>query len=415
MTTLSRYALTTLGISLATVAQAQPIVVADSGDSAWVLAASALGLIAALPGLALLHGRRDGVHGPAIVLSAAIATLVFAALGYSLAFSEGGSIIGGADNAMLANMAEMHADLTISDIVFALYQLTVALFAVGIMVSSIAHRARIGWLGGFVAVWSLIVYAPVAHWIWGGGWLSDLGVLDFGGGLVVQVAAGTATLVAALLIGRGGIDDDAAEAVTVTVTGAGAVPALRHAGLALTLVGWIGILGGAAFGGGDDAATAMLNGLLAASAAVLVGFAIARWRESPGGDDGVATAAIAGLAAISTGAAFVGPAGAMALGVGGALAAWAGSVLVRQLNVGTTASAFVASGCGGIVGAVAFPLFVSPIFGGPGFDEGVGLLTQTVAQGVGVLVVILWSAVVTAIAALMVSMIAPMRVAGRFE
>ncbi|AYJ87268.1 ammonium transporter [Sphingomonas paeninsulae] len=398
MKSIYRPALTALSVFGATAAQGQPIIVADSGDSAWVLAASAIALFAALPGLALFHGRdRESDHGTAMFVSVAIASLMFAIIGYSLAFGEGSSIIGGSGNAMLGNMAELRADATISDTVYALFELSIAVFAVGIMVSSIANRARIGWLTGFIAIWSLIVYAPIAHWIWGGGWLAELGVLDFGGGMVVQVAAGTATLVIALLLGPG----------QGNVAGDGR---LTLAGLWLVWIGWSGVIGGAALSGGNDAATAMLNAQFAASAALLTGFAIARWRRNTSGDYSFGTAAIAGLAAISTGAAFVGPGGAIALGVLGAIAAWAGSIFITRLNVGSTASAFVSSGCGGIVGAIAFPVFVSPTFGGPGFDEGVGLLTQTLAQGVGVLVVILWSAVVTAIAALMVSMIAPMRV-----
>lgn len=397
-----RFALAALAISATTATQAQPIVVADSGDSAWVLAASAIALFAALPGFILFHSRgRDGNHGIMMFVSVAVASLAFAIIGYSLAFGDGSSIIGGSGNAFLGNLAELHGDSTISETVYALFELSIALLAVGIMVSSIADRAAFNWLTGFVALWSLIVYAPIAHWIWGGGWLADLGVLDFGGGLVVQVAAGTATLIIALLIGRG-VHEELPGDTRLTL-----------GGLWLVWIGWLGVLGGAALAGGDDAATAMLNAQFAASAAVLTGLAITRWRKSNAGDYGFATAAVAGLAAISSGAAFVGPGGAIALGVLGAIGGWAGSILVRRLNLGTTVSAFVSSGCGGIVGALAFPVFVSPVFGGPGFDQGVGLLTQTIAQGVGVLVVMLWSAIVTAIAALMVSMIAPMRVSAR--
>ncbi|MDB5715249.1 MAG: ammonium transporter [Sphingomonadales bacterium] len=401
MTGFHRIALTALTLFAATSADAQPIVVADSGDSAWVLAASAIALFAALPGLALFHGRgREGNHGAALFLSATIASLVFAVIGYSLAFGDGSTIIGGVDNAMLANLAELHVDATISDTVYALFELSIALFAVGLLVASIADRARLGWLAGFVTLWTLIVYAPLAHWIWGGGWLAALGVIDFGGGLVVQIAAGTAALIIALLLGRGTIDD---------AVGDGRI---TLGGLWLIWIGWLGVIGGAALAGGDDAASAMLNTQFAGSAAVLIGFAISAWRKTAPGGYGFPTAAIAGLAAVSTGAGYVGPAGAMALGVLGAIAGWAGSAFVQRLHVGATASAFASSGCGGIIGAVAFPVFVSPLFGGPGFDEGVGLLTQTVAQGVGVLVVMLWSAVVTAIASLMVSMVAPMRATG---
>jgi Amt family ammonium transporter len=192
MRILARFALTMSTFIPATIAGAQPIVIADSGDSAWVLAASAIALFAALPGLALFHGRnRDGGHATAMFVSIAIASLVFAVIGYSLAFAEGSSIIGSGGNALLANMADLHFDATISDTVYALFQMSVAVFAVGIMVSSFAERARIGWLAGFVTLWSLIVYAPIAHWIWGGGWLAELGVMDFDSGLGRGAIAGS--------------------------------------------------------------------------------------------------------------------------------------------------------------------------------------------------------------------------------
>jgi Amt family ammonium transporter len=402
-------ALMVAGTSLAaSAAQAQPIVVADSGDSAWVLVAAAIALFAALPGFALFHdwGRsiaggddHNGVsdNATAMFVAIAIASLVFTGIGYSLAFGEGSTLVGGSGNAMLANMALVRTDTTISDTVYALFELSVALLAIGIMVSSIAQRARLGWLAGFVLLWSLIIYAPIAHWIWGGGWLFELGVLDFGGGLVVQVSAGVATLVVALLLGR-----DPQETVH-------RYDYKSLAGLWLIWIGWSGVIGGAALAGGDGAAGAMLNVQCAGSAALLTGIVFAHWRKSNPAHYGFPTAAIGGLAAISAGAGYVGLSGAMILGIMGALAAWAGAMFVRRLNIGSTARAFVSSGCGGIIGAVAFPVFVSPVFGGPGFDQGTGMVTQIVAQAVGVLVVILWSGVVTAIVALMVSMVAPMR------
>lgn len=400
MKTMLRTALTALPIFMTSAAQAQPIVVADSGDSAWVLAASAITLAATVPGLALFYGRdRNAAQANAMFLSSAIASLTFAVIGYSLAFGEGSSIIGGYGNILLTDMAELRGGTTISDTVFAMFQMSLAVFAVGIMVSSITGHARTSWLAGFVTLWSVMVYAPIAHWIWGGGWLSSLGVMDFGGGMVVQVAAGTAALVLALLLERGPEGSEPGK--------------LSSAGLALIWIGWLAVIGGSALGGGDDAATAMLNAHFAASAALLTGFVISRWRKSVSTEYSSGMAAIAGLAAISTGAVFVGTGGAIAIGFLGAVAALLGSRFIALLKVNKTAETFVASGCGGIVGAIVFPIFVSPIFGGPGFDENIGLPTQMIAQSVGVLVVILWSGVVTAVVALMVSMVAPMRVSKR--
>lgn len=393
----SRIALTALLASIVSVAHAQPIVVADSGDSAWVMAASVIALLA-LPGMMLLRGRSiEGEIGTAMMVSAAVASLVFAVVGYSLAFEEGSPVIGGTGNLLLGNMVTLHPNLTISDTVYAIFELSLLIFAVGLLVSSIADRTRRLWLAAFVTLWTLMVYAPVAHWVWGGGWLSELGVLDYGGGLVVQITAGTAALVLTLLVGRkaeAGNTDDSRSPF----------------GLPLVWVGWIAIMGGAAFGAGDDAATAMLNTHFAGSAAALAGLAIAHWSKDAGGKYRYETSAIAGLAAAGSGAAYVGSGGAIALGIMGAIAAWAGSTLLARLKVGTTANAFVSSGCGGIIGTLAFPVFVSTSFGGPGFDEDAGLTTQLIAQGVGVVAVLLWSAVATAIAALITSVVIPLRV-----
>ncbi len=379
-------------------AQAQPIVVADSGDSAWVLAASALVLLAALPGLAMLHGRgRTGPAALALFVGTAIVSLLFAAIGYSLAFAPGGPLIGDAGNAMLANLAELRGELTISETLYALFQLVIALFAVGILVASIAERARTGWLVAFSALWFLLVYVPVAHWMWGGGWLVDVGAVDQAGGIVVQLSAGISALVAAILLGRA-TESEVAHDSRLAVTGA-----------ALVWVGWFGVAGGAALSSSDDAAAAILNAQLAASAAALVGLGLEKWRSGVVSVYGTVYAAIAGLAAVSAGAGLVGAGGAMALGVIGAIGATLGALIVQRLKLGGAASAFVAHGAGAFLGALVFPVFMLAELGGAGFDDGAGLAAQLAAQGIAVGAVTLWAASLSAVAALMVAMVLPMR------
>lgn len=387
-----------LAVAAAGTAQAQPIVVADSGDSAWVLAATALVLLAALPGLALLHGRgRTGPAALALFVATAIVSLLFAAIGYSLAFAPGGPAIGDAGNAMLANLADLRGDLTISETLYALFQMVIAVFATGIVVASIAERARTGWLIAFSALWFMFVYVPVAHWMWGGGWLVDAGAVDQAGGIVIQLSAGVSALVAAILLGRADENEIAHDS------------RLAVAGAALVWVGWFGVVGGAALSSSDDAASAILNVQLAASAAALAGLALERWRSGVISVYGTIYSAIAGLAAMSAGAGLVGAGGAIAIGVIGAIGATLGAILVQRLKLGGAASAFVAHGMGAILGAVAFPLFMLTELGGNGFDDGNGLLIQLAAQGVAVVAVALWSAGLTAVAALMVAMLLPMR------
>jgi len=396
--TFLRYAIAIPGIAAALPAAAQPTIVADSGDTAWMLAASVLVLLAALPGFAMLHERtRTGAPAAALFASAAGVSLLFALVGYSLMFGDGTSLLGGLGSALLADPAELLDGTTISEPVYALFELALAIFAVSLLASSVAQRARFGWLALFAPLWFLVVYVPIARWIAGGGWLAELGAIDYAGGLVIQTSAGVAALVVGLLLGRAGdpqAEHDAQPSLTAP---------------ALVWVGWFGLVGGAALGASGDAALAMLNAQLAASAAALTGLGLQRLAGRTLSIHGSAAMAIAGLAAVSAGAASVGTLGAIALGATGALAAGLAALGVRSLDLGDAGRAFVAHGVGGVAGALAFPLFVLPALGGPGFDEGTGVGTVLIAQAIAVGTVALWTIVVTAIAALMVSMAIPMR------
>jgi ammonium transporter, Amt family len=393
---LFRSTIVALATGAASGAQAQPIVVADSGDNAWMLVASLLVLIAALPGLTLYFGRgRGGQAGLAMFASAAIAALLFVILGYSLAFGEGTAILGGVGNLMLGNLADVQPDMTIAGSIYALFELVIALFTVGIVVASVAERTRIGWLLAFSGLWLLIAYVPIAHWIWGGGWLVGMGVLDYAGGIAVQVTAGVAALVIALLVGR----DRGTDLIDDT--------RLTSAGAALLGIGWLAIIGGSGFGATGDTADAITNALLAMATATLAGLLFERFRNGAISATGAATAAISGLAAISAGADVVGPAGAILIGLVGAIGAAIATAIVRTFSLGSASTAFVANGGGATLGSLLLPIFVLPIFGGPGFDEGTSLGGQLATQGTAVVAVALWSAAATAIVALMVSMVLP--------
>jgi ammonium transporter, Amt family len=392
-----RLAFAALITGAAGAAQAQPIVVADSGDNGWMLTASVLIMIAALPGVAMFNTRRRAGHvGMALFTCTAVVTLLFAVVGYSLAFSDGTGLLGGIGNMMLGGLGDVQPDMTISGSIYALFELGIAAFAVAILVGSVAERTRIGWLLAFAALWMMIVYVPVAHWVWGGGWIAGLGVLDYGGGIVVQTTGGVSALVIALLIGRDR-GNDLPEETSLTVIGG-----------FLMWVGWMAVIGGSGFAATGDAGDALLNGQLAVSAAVIIGLMLERIRTGRLTAHGAAMSAIAGLAAISAGAGFIGPAGAICVGVIGAFGAWLASSLVRILKVGSASSAFVAHGGGAILGATLFPIFILPVFGGPGLDEGLSLGGQLATQGVAVVAVALWAAIATGIAALMTSMVLPM-------
>lgn len=386
---------------------AQPIIVADSGDSAWVLTASALVLLMALPGLGLFYGGLVRARNILSVLMhcivmTCIVSLIWAIAGYSLTFGEGSAWLGGLGNLGLANLAEVRDGTTISEGVFALFQMTFAVITPALIVGSFVERVRFGWVVAFTALWSLLVYVPVARWIWGGGWLAELGALDFAGGIVVHTTAGIAALIVALLLGK---RKSFAKPILPHS------PALTMVGAGLLWVGWFGFNGGSSLAAGADAAGAIMNTHLAACAAGLVWILVERIKIGKSTSIGLVTGAIAGLATVTPAAGFIGPVGAILLGSIGSLAAFAAVLLVKQsFKIDDSLDVFAVHGVGGIVGSLLFPLFVLSAFGGPGFDEGVTLGRQFAAQGVAVGATILWTAALTAIIALMVSMIIPMRV-----
>lgn len=381
-----------------TVAQAQPLIIADSGDNGWMLAASLLVLATTMARVSMPEDRAPANRiDLALFGSTAVALLVFAAVGYSLAFSEGTALLGGVDHILLAGIADVQAEMTISGSTYVLFEAVVVVLVVSILVASVVRQCRAGWAIAFAGVWSLIVYVPVAHWLWGGGWLVELGSLDYAGGIVVQLTAGVSALVIGLLIGRDDVRNPVADSD-------GFAPQA-----ALISVGLLALLGASGFAATTGAADAIINGLLAASAAALMGLVLARLRESPTLVADAAASMVAGLAAVSTGADVIGPTGAILIGLVGAIGAGLAGAVLRALQVGSAADAFIAHGGGAIAGAILFPVLVLPIFGGPGFGDGVTVIVQMTAQAVAVVAVALWAATGTAIAALTVAMVLSMR------
>lgn len=392
---------------MAAPASAQTLV-PDSGDTAWLLSAGVLALFTILPGLALFYGGQ--VRGRNLVsvglqclAVAAVASLLWGIAGYSVAFAPGTAWTGGALNIGLANLALLRDGMTVPESAYVLFQMMFAMIAPALIVGACVERVRFGWLVGFAALWSLLVYAPVAHWVWGGGWLAQLGVLDFAGGIVVHVTAGASALVIALLIGK--------RAGFPKVQAPAHGPALTLAGVGLFWIGGLALAGGSALGAGDGAASAMLNSHFASCAAALVWLAAERIAVGKATAIGAATGAVAGLAAIGAGAGMVGPISAMLVGLAGGVVCFAAlQVLRRVLHVDDSLGVFAVHGVGGAVGALLLAPFAAATLGGVGYDEGMGAATQIVAQAVGVGAVALFAAVATLVIALIVAVIVPMRV-----
>jgi Amt family ammonium transporter len=405
-------------LAFAVPAAAQEVIAAaapDSGDTAWILTASALVLLMTLPGLALFYGglvRAKNFLSVLIQCGAitAITSLLWIIIGYSLAFSTtGGSVIGNAQNIMFSNMFAMRDGQSIGELVFGLFQMTFAIITPALIVGAWVERARFGWVIAFSALWSLLVYVPVARWVWGNGFLAEQGVIDFAGGIVVHTTAGVSALVVALMLGkRIGFPK------TLMLPHS---PALTVAGAGLLWVGWFGFNGGSALAANDEgAATAIIVTHLAASVAALVWMLLEKIKVGKATAVGFATGAIAGLATITPAAGSVGPLGAIILGALAGLVCFYAVYLVKgRLQIDDSLDVFAVHGVGGMMGSILLAVLVSPIFGGNGYAEEMGMISQLWAQIMGVGIVAVYSAVVTLIVGYMVAMIIPMRVSEEEE
>ncbi|MBV7260201.1 ammonium transporter [Erythrobacter crassostreae] len=392
------------------IADPAALVTPDTGDTAWVLASSALVLLMTLPGLALFYGglvRAKNVLSALLQCGAiaALASILWVFVGYTLAFGQvTNGWIGGGNAVMLMDLGTLRAGTAIPESTFALFQMTFAAITPALMVGAWVERARFSWVLGFCALWLLIVYAPVAHWLWGGGWLaSQFGTLDFAGGLVVHTTAGVSALVVALLLGRR--------------EGFPQKPMLPHApvltmiGAALLWVGWFGFNGGSAIGANDNASSAILSTHVAASAAALTWLLCEKLSFGKPTSIGWATGAIAGLATITPAAVFVSPGAAIIFGAMGALVCYGAIQLVKnRWHIDDSLDVFAVHGVGGLLGTMLLAIFISPDLGGTGYFGDMTMTGQLGAQAIGIGAVALWSAVGTVIIALMVSIVFPLRV-----
>jgi ammonium transporter, Amt family len=389
-------------------AAAQPLIVSDSGDTAWILTASALVLLMSIPGLALFYGglvRSRNVLSVIMHCFVMVCTvsLLWAVAGYSLVFGEGSPWLGGFGNLFLGGLADLRPDTTIPESAYALFQMTFAIITPALVIGAFVERVKFGWVVTFSILWTLLVYIPVARWVWGGGWLAELGTLDFAGGIVVHTTAGIAALVVAKMLGeRKGFNKSMLPPHS---------PALTMVGAGLLWVGWFGFNGGSALAATDDAATAILNTHFAACTAALVWIALEKVKIGKSTSIGIVTGAVAGLATVTPAAGFVGPMGAIILGGLGSLACFYSVLLIKhRVRIDDSLDVFAVHGVGGMLGSLLFPLLILPVFGGGGFEDGNGLTAQLVAQAIGVAVVAGWTALMTVLICFATSYVAPMRV-----
>ncbi len=383
--------------------------VANTGDTAWILTSTALVLLMTLPGLALFYGGLVRSKNFLSVLVqcmavAAVASVLWVVVGYTLAFGTvTNGILGNGINWMFGNLGNVREDTTIPESAFAMFQMTFAVITPALMVGAWVDRARFGWVIAFCSLWLLVVYAPVTHWVWGGGWLSGLGVLDFAGGIVVHTTAGVSALVVAIMMGK-----RIGWPKTLMLPHS---PALTVAGAGLLWVGWFGFNGGSALTATDDASSAIINTHVAASMAALVWILIERIKVGKSTAVGVATGAIAGLATITPAAGFVGPGASLIIGgAAGLVCFFAVGLVKNSFKIDDSLDVFAVHGVGGMLGSLLLALFISESMGGTGYADDMAFGSQFVAQLIGVGAVAIWSAVATAILGYGISFILPMRV-----
>ncbi len=392
-----------------TPALAQDEVLSDTGDTAWILSATALVLLMTLPGLSLFYGglvRSRNFLSVLIQCMAigAICSVLWVIAGYTIAFGPvTNGIVGSGLNWMLLDLGNIREDTTIPESAFAMFQMTFAVITPALMVGAWVERARFGWVVVFSALWLLVVYAPVTHWVWGGGWLSNMGVIDFAGGIVVHTTAGVSALVVAVMLGK-----------RIGWPGPSLLPhspALTVAGAGLLWVGWFGFNGGSALTATDDASSAIINTHIAASLAALVWILIERIKVGKSTAIGIATGAIAGLATITPAAGSVGPGGSVIIGISaGAVCFFAVGLIKNSLKIDDSLDVFAVHGVGGMLGSLLLAIFTAAQFGGTGYDEGTTIASQFGVQIIGIGAVALWSIIATVILGYAISFILPMRV-----
>ena len=366
----------------------------NSGNTAWMLTATALVLFMTIPGLSLFYAGMVRAKNALSVMMQCFAitclvTILWTLYLYSLAFgADIGGFVGGLGKALMAGVGVDALSGTIPETVFSVFQLTFAVITPALIVGAFAERMKFSAMLWFMALWVTLVYAPVCHWVWGGGWLSGQGVLDFAGGTVVHINAGVAGLVAALVMGkRHGYPVHPMKPSNLVLTAVGA---------GMLWVGWFGFNAGSALAADGIAGMAMLVTQIATAAAALTWMFMEWMSHGKPSALGLVSGAVAGLVAITPAAGFVGPMGALAIGVAAGLICYLAVVrMKRALGYDDSLDAFGVHGVGGLVGAILTGVFVDAGLGGSGLAEGVSMGAQVTKQFIGAAATIVYGGVVS--------------------
>jgi Amt family ammonium transporter len=388
----------------------------NGANTAWILTSTALVLFMTLPGLALFYGGLVRIKNVLSVLMhcfaiACLASIVWLVVAYSIAFGDGGGLnqwMGGFGKMFLAGVGPESLAGDIPEDVFFMFQMTFAIITPALIVGAYPERMRFAPVLLVSGLWLIFVYAPVCHWIWGGGWLADMGVMDFAGGLVVHATAGISAIVLAKMLGsRDGFPNDLRPPHS---------PSMVMIGASMLWVGWFGFNAGSALAADGNAGMAMLVTHISAAAASLTWMTIEWVKFGKPSLVGIVTGMVAGLATITPASGFVGPAGGLVYGIAaGGICYWAVSHVKHTLRIDDSLDVFAVHGVGGMLGILLVSAFADPMLGGLGLAEGMTIGKQFGVQLLGTVATVVYSAILTIVIVKVVSLLTPLRAAPEAE
>jgi len=383
----------------------------NEANTACILVSTALVLLMTLPGLALFYAGLVGSKNAISTLSqcfiiACIASIIWFVAGYSLAFSGDGMYFGDLEKVFLSGITidSLYGD--IPETLFVMFQMAFAIITPALIVGAYVERIKFSAVIIITSMWLILVYSPVTHWVWGGGWLAQMGIMDFAGGLVVHTTAGISALVIAKMLGsRSGFPKSVKPPHS---------PVIAMVGAAMLWVGWFGFNAGSALAANQNAAMAMLVTHISAAAATITWMLIDWYKNGKPGLVGMITGMVAGLATVTPASGYIGPLGGLILGISSGIACyWFVGFIKNVINIDDTLDVFAVHGVGGILGTLLCATLATSYFGGLGLETGVW--DQTKTQVIGVISISLYTFVVTTIIVMITRSLVGLRVTEQEE